>query len=213
MLKALFIAWLALMVSLLAQKAWAAELNVSIVDKKNVSPAGTIVELVGVHLSTAFASRATVNQDNGEFEPMVTVIPQGSAIEFHNYDSYNHHVYSVSRGNQFDLPLYRGKPPRDIVVEQSGVVKLGCNIHDWMLAYVYVNNSELIVTTDELGLVTFTDLPAGDYEIRVWNPRLRNNKKALSKRISIAADQVLSAEISVSLRKTIRKPKKKRSRY
>ena len=65
----------------------------------------------------------------------------------------------------FEIPLYKGLPADPIVFQQEGVVTLGCNIHDWMSAYIVVINSPYFATTDEQGQTSLT-LPVGDYELR-----------------------------------------------
>jgi len=141
----------------------------------------------------------------------VSVIPVGSKLIFKNLDELKHHVYSVSSGNQFDLPLHNGISPDEISLDKTGVVKLGCNIHDWMLAYVYVSESDRVKIADDTGIVSFTELPAGEYEIRLWSPRLRNTKVPITETITIDEDQMLEHAVKLKLRKRIRKPKRQDS--
>ena len=187
--------------------ASASELTVTIEDKKQLSTEGSIVELVGENLETAADRPIVINQIKREFDPFLSIIPKGSAVQLNNSDGYSHHVYSVSKGNKFDLPLYKGKPPKDVVFDAAGIVKLGCNIHDWMLAYVYVSQSQTIGTTDASGIITFAGIPAGTYQLRVWNPRMRNTKRVVTRKIDLVDGQVLTTTVQVSLRKKIRKRK------
>lgn len=62
----------------------------------------------------------------------------GTRVTFPNRDNIRHHVYSFSSAKKFELPLYIGTPAAPVVFDKPGVVALGCNIHDWMLAYIYV---------------------------------------------------------------------------
>src|SRR5579862_7831444 len=88
----------------------------------------------------AAPQRAVMDQVNRAFEPDLLVIPVGSTIEFPNSDSVSHQIYSFSPAKRFQLPLYRGKPYPPVEFDQAGVVTLGCNIHDEMLAYVMVTD-------------------------------------------------------------------------
>ena len=180
-------------------------------DKKQLSTEGSIVELVGENLETAADRPIVINQIKREFDPFLSIIPKGSAVQLNNSDGYSHHVYSVSKANKFDLPLYKGKPPKDVVFDAAGIVKLGCNIHDWMLAYVYVSQSQTIGTTDASGIITFAGIPAGTYQLRVWNPRMRNTKRVVTRKIDLVVGQVLTTTVQVSLRKKIRKRKQTES--
>ena len=76
-----------------------------------------------------------------EFVPFVTVVQTGTVVTFPNRDPILHHVYSFSPAKQFEIKLYTGKSPTEIVFDKAGVVTLGCNIHDHMIAYVYVSDS------------------------------------------------------------------------
>src|SRR5664279_833946 len=81
-----------------------------------------------------------VDQVDKEFVPRVQAILVGTAVTFPNRDTVRHQVYSFSPAKRFELPLYTGVP-QAVVFDKPGVVVLGCNIHDWMVGYVYVSES------------------------------------------------------------------------
>ncbi len=116
--------------------------------------------------------RAIMDQVNRAFVPDLLVVPVGSTVEFPNSDSVSHQIYSFSPAKRFQLPLYRGKPYPPVRFEQTGVVTLGCNIHDFMLAYVLVTDAPYFGRTDATGSWS-ADLPRGTYQITVWHPRSR----------------------------------------
>ena len=64
---------------------------------------------------------------------------------------------------------------------------LGCNIHDWMVAYIYVVATPHFAKTTADGKAHLEGLPAGPYEARVWHPRLRG--EAMTKPITLADDE------------------------
>lgn len=113
-----------------------------------------------------------VEQIGEEFVPKVKAILVGSPVSFPNRDSVRHHVYSFSPPKRFDLPLYVGTPAKPVVFDKPGVVVLGCNIHDWMIGYIYVSESPYYATTGADGEVTISGIHAGDYTVRVWHPQL-----------------------------------------
>jgi plastocyanin len=116
------------------------------------------------------SARAVVEQQDREFAPFVTVVRTGTAITFPNRDQLMHHVYSFSSAKNFQIKLYEGDPPTPIVFDKPGVVALGCNIHDWMRAYVVVVDTPYFAATDNKGLAHIANLPAGSYELRAWHP-------------------------------------------
>lgn len=200
---------------LLASSLSASEVTITIEDKKQRSVHDTVVELIGISPDASLDDDIEITQVDKEFTPEVSVFPRGSSVLFTNKDPFQHHVYSVSKGNQFDLPLYKGTPSEHIQFDSPGIVKLGCNIHDWMLAFAYVSQSEYLVVTDASGKAQFPDIPEGEYELRIWNPRLKNNKKFISQALSVGQNLPVEQAVTLSLRKKIRKPRRieKNSNY
>lgn len=111
-----------------------------------------------------------IDQIDKEFVPLVTVAQTGTAILFPNKDNIRHSIYSFSPAKPFELKLYIGTPASPVVFDKPGQVVLGCNIHDWMTAYVLVVDSPWFGKTGKDGKVTLDDLPAGDYVLRTWHP-------------------------------------------
>jgi plastocyanin len=116
-------------------------------------------------------ARQEVDQVDKEFLPKVQVVQVGTSVTFPNRDSVRHQVYSFSPAKRFELPLYAGVP-EPIVFDKPGVVVLGCNIHDWMVGYVYVSESPWFAKTNATGKATLADLPPRGYVVRVWHPQL-----------------------------------------
>jgi plastocyanin len=113
-------------------------------------------------------------QKNRQFLPAVTVLPVGSAVRFPNQDNVQHHVYSFSVAKTFDIPLYIGQSP-PILFDRPGIVTLGCNIHDWMAAYILVLDTKVYAQTDARGFAMLSNLPNEPVTIRAWCPRLRGD--------------------------------------
>ena len=113
-----------------------------------------------------------VDQIDQEFTPKVTAVLVGTPIRFPNHDNVRHQVYSFSPAKRFELPLYAGVPARPVVFDKPGVVVLGCNIHDWMVGYVYVSESPYFARTGKDGKALLTELPPRAYTLRVWHPQL-----------------------------------------
>ena len=120
----------------------------------------------------ALPATATVDQIDKQFVPFVTVIKTGTAVEFPNHDQIRHQVYSFSPAKKFELPLYAGIPALPMTFDQAGVVTLGCNIHDWMVGYIYVTDSPWFAKTDANGSAKLTALPSGHYHVHIWYPGL-----------------------------------------
>jgi plastocyanin len=114
-------------------------------------------------------------QQNEEFRPYVTPLVVGTRVIFPNEDKIQHHVFSLSPAKQFDIPLYSGTPKESVVFDQPGIVTLGCNIHDWMKAYVVVLATPYYAKAGDDGRAAIGGLPAGRYHLEVWHPLLAVN--------------------------------------
>ena len=132
----------------------------------------------------AAPQRAVMDQVNRAFEPDLLVIPVGSTIEFPNSDSVSHQIYSFSPAKRFQLPLYRGKPYPPVPFEQAGVITLGCNIHDEMLAYVLVTDAPYFGRTDAGGAWA-AEVTRGQYRVVIWHPRLRDEGSDLERVLTV----------------------------
>jgi plastocyanin len=149
-------------------------LAVTILKRDGAPLSGAVVtaEAEAPSLPPALPINAIMDQVNLAFVPDVLVIPVHSTVQFPNSDAISHQVYSFSSARQFQLPLYRGKPYPPVSFEQPGVVTLGCNIHDNMLAYIVVTAAPFFGRTDANGEWIAPTVPAGKYRLRIWHPLL-----------------------------------------
>ena len=124
----------------------------------------------------------------------------GTAVSFPNRDNIRHHVYSFSSARKFELPLYIGTPAAPIVFDKPGPVALGCNIHDRMVAYIYVVATPHFAKTVADGKARLDGLPAGAYEARVWHARLRGATEATTTPITLIEDEEGRLTFTLSLK-------------
>jgi plastocyanin len=160
----------------------AGSLTVSVMQRNARPLVGAVITLETPGLPAAPPVAAIMDQVNLAFVPDVLVIPLHSRVQFPNSDVVGHQVYSFSSARQFQLPLYRGKPYPPVAFDQPGVVTLGCNIHDNMLAYIVVTGAPYFGRTGADGEWTAPSLPPGRYSLRVWHPLL-NEPKAVERDI------------------------------
>ena len=126
-----------------------------------------------------------VDQIDKQFVPKVQVVAVGTAVTFPNNDHVRHQVYSFSPAKRFELPLYAGVPAKPIVFEKPGVVVLGCNIHDWMIGYIYVSESPYFAKTRADGKASLTNLPPRAYIVHVWHPQITVAEEKTRKTIDV----------------------------
>jgi hypothetical protein len=139
-----------------------------------------------------------MDQVNRTFVPDLLVIPVGSAVAFPNSDSVSHQIYSFSPAHKFQLPLYRGKPYPPVIFDQAGIVTLGCNIHDSMLAYVLVTDAPFFGRADATGSWS-VDLPHGTYRLTIWQPRMQESSQQ-----DVTVGETDQAKVTVRLTKALK---------
>lgn len=158
---------------------------------------------------------STIDQVDKEFIPYVNPVLVNTKVYFPNNDMIRHHVYSFSPAKAFELPLYPpGKGPEEpVIFDTPGVVVLGCNIHDWMKAYVFVLETPFFSKTGDDGLARIPNLPPGSYDIQVWHPRLKQVSDAETQQVTLSGDGEISparVEFEISLKqewRAMRAPK------
>ena len=136
-----------------------------------------------------------MNQHDLAFHPHVLVVTVGTTVRFPNDDDVRHHVYSFSDAKRFDMTIDSGATNvKELVFDRPGLVTLGCNIHDDMLAYVLVVETEHFGKTDSTGSVQLQNLPAGSYELSIWTPRLAAKHLPASSIVEFEVGQTIERE-------------------
>ena len=212
----------AALLSTLALPSYAAQLSISLQDAETGLPLeNAVVEVllpVGRQADYSGSDDYSVDQVDKEFVATVTVITVGSRVNFPNSDDILHHVYSFSPAKVFELPLYGNGQNINFSEEfgQAGVVEIGCNIHDWMLGYIYVAQTRLVVKTDAAGQALLSDVPAGDYSVRIWHPRAPTDSTELTQSIHFDDAQASNLRMALTLDRDSRlrrAPDVSRTRY
>ncbi len=147
---------------------------------------------------------AAIFQIDKEFVPKVTPVFVGTAVAFPNNDTVRHHVYSFSLAKKFELPLYQGVPANPVIFDKPGVVVLGCNIHDWMVAYVYVSESPYFAKTGADGKATISDLAPRAYIVRAWHPQLEGDEEQTRKSVDLSKAPRSEVAWSLKLKPEVR---------
>jgi plastocyanin len=186
-----------------AAGAAAASLVVTVVRPDGKPVASAVIQLHGPPtLKPPAPAAAIVDQVNKAFTPDLTILPAGSSVTFPNSDKVSHQVYSFSPSKRFQLPLYRGTPYAPIRFDEPGIVTLGCNIHDEMIAYLVVSDAARFGRTDAEGSWKSDDLPAGEYRVRIWHPRMREAGGPMERAITL--DDGQTAALAVQLTRPLR---------
>lgn len=113
-------------------------------------------------------ARVVMDQRNETFVPHVLAITTGTTVDFPNSDRIYHNVFSLSKARRFDLGRYPRGQSRSVVFERAGVVRVFCEIHSHMSAYILVFAHRFFAVTDEAGRYRLDGVPPGAYTLALW---------------------------------------------
>lgn len=205
--------YLALIVWLAVTSAANAQLtriSATVIDRAGRPVADAVVVAVptgGVSRPPSRPLSATIHQVGKEFRPRVSLVSVGTPVAFPNHDEVKHHVYSFSPAKRFELPLYRGIPPHPVVFDRAGVVVIGCNIHDWMVAYVYVSESPHAALTQGDGQAVIDQLVPRSYTVRVWHPGLEVDEASTQQVVDTSRYRHATIAWTLDLKPEVRAPR------
>ncbi|HEX3835703.1 MAG TPA: methylamine utilization protein [Steroidobacteraceae bacterium] len=171
-------AWWALALTCATPFVAAADLTVHVETAAGAPIADAIVYAVpAAPIHAAPGARYVIDQIDRHFVPRVNVVQAGTAVDFPNSDNIRHSVYSFSPARVFSLKLYAGKPTDPVLFDKAGLVVLGCNIHDSMVAWLLVVDTPYFARTDRAGIALLPKLPSGDYSLRAWHASLTEDEQ------------------------------------
>lgn len=142
---------------------------------RNAMPRGRSVVYLEVAPREAFEgtgdARATVDQRAETFVPHLVAVEAGSRVDFPNNDETYHNVFSLSPAGAFDLGRYAAGRSKSIRFDQPGIVRVFCDIHSHMSAFVLVFGHRFFAVTDEDGRYRMNGVPPGRYAVTTWHER------------------------------------------
>lgn len=136
----------------------------------STNPPVAVVYLEGDFRHSANLPVKQLAQKDLTFVPSLLPVEVGTRVEFPNYDTTYHNIFSFSPAKRFDLGRYRAdeKPVPSQVFDVAGLITLRCDIHEHMRALILVLATPYFVMTDTDGAFRLEGLPAGKYVLKAW---------------------------------------------
>jgi len=131
-------------------------------------------------------ARAVMDQRDLKFNPRVLAVLAGTTVDFPNNDKTFHNAFSPSDTKRFDLGLYAPQKSRSVRFENPGVVRILCNVHPNMEAFIVVKDHPYFAVPDGRGNYRINNVPLGKYQLEVWHPEY--GTKTVSFRLAYAGE-------------------------
>ena len=147
---------------------------------------------------------ATVVMKGKNFVPRVVVVGVGATVAFPNQDGILHNVFSVSGENHFDLDLYKKPKSASWTFRHPGLVRVYCNIHPQMSAFVLVRDNPFWARPRPDGWFEIPEVPPGEWVLKAWHERSGES----SQRVTVQGDGVVDVELTLDASRWKRAPHK-----
>jgi plastocyanin len=142
--------------------------------------ANVVVRLV-VPGATASPRTVTLDQQRCRFVPHVVAAPVGSTLELLNGDPILHGVHGYAGvATAFDVPMATQGQRRTQPLRRTGAIQVGCDVHGWMSAWVFVVDGPHFAVTDAAGRFSIPAVPPGTYPAIAWHERLGERTATLT---------------------------------
>src|SRR5207253_2844392 len=124
--------------------------------------------------------RAVMDQRNETFVPHVLAITVGTTVDFPNSDRIYHNVFSLSKTKTFDLGRYATGRTQSVRFDKPGIVRVFCDIHSHMSAFILVFSHPFYAVTGDDGQYRIDGVPPGNYSVVAWNEGLTSEPKPVT---------------------------------
>jgi plastocyanin len=123
--------------------------------------------------------RAVLDQRDERFVPHVLAVTTGTVVDFPNSDRIYHNVFSLSKPKSFDLGRYAAGRSKAVTFDRPGVVRVFCDIHSHMNAFILVFSHPFFALTDSDGRFRIDNVPPGTYSLVAWNEGVASDPQSV----------------------------------
>jgi plastocyanin len=127
---------------------------------------------------SAMGASFELDQNGCAFKPHVTLLPAGAELTILNSDNILHNIHTYSEKNP---PINMAQPGFKKRMTQSfsqpEVIRVACDVHNWMGAYIVVAAHPYYAMTDANGNFELANVPAGTYTLEYWQETLGKQTK------------------------------------
>lgn len=116
------------------------------------------------------AEPALLDQVGCQYIPHIVTMQAGQTLQVKNSDPLVHNVRSYSEENRaFNMGQTEGNVREKVLRDAEYPIKVKCDIHTWMGAFIFVFDHPFSAVTAEDGSFSIEGLPAGEHTIAAWH--------------------------------------------
>ena len=126
---------------------------------------------VGGARGDAPATAPVLKQEGCMYIPRVLGVVAGQDIEIQNADKTMHNVHTY-KGQETLLNAGQpagSSPIKKPASDEAAILKVKCDVHPWMTAYVIATDHPYFAVTDDNGNFKIDKVPSGDYTVEAWH--------------------------------------------
>jgi hypothetical protein len=189
--------------TIISANVFAAQVSVNVLSNTEQPLADIVVYLLPLEQQVLKKNSTAliISQKGQAFAPYISVGQKGVDIEFRNDDPITHHIYSITKGNKFNLVVKSNEHVMHKLAadthDESEII-MGCNVHDWMGGVYLSVNTPYYAKTDKTGVATFNVDVLGKYSLTAWHPQIQDSGNRLVTQLDIGNEP---ANISLKLTK------------
>lgn len=144
----------------------------------------------------ARVSAPVLDQDGCDFSPHVVIVPVGATVSVLNSDPVTHNIHTAAFANR---PVNRAQPADvhsiDLSFAVAERVRVRCDMHEWMSAWIVVVDHPYVAITDDSGAFVLENVPPGTYTMEVWHEELG----AVTRQVTVTAGGTVDASVEMTV--------------
>ena len=153
-----------------------------LIDNKGVK--NSVISLHGKKLKKR-GGEYKLDQKKCRYEPHVIAVPLDSELKIHTSDPINHNIHTYSFENDpINIMFLPGQDAYSQEMEEAEIIKVECDLHNWMRAWIIVTPNAYSTVSDSDGSFEIPDVPPGKYELTAWHETLGS----ITKNITVGND-------------------------
>jgi plastocyanin len=121
----------------------------------------------------------TIDQRKCAYSPHVLAMPQGSELKILTSDPINHNIHTYSFDNDPINMMFLPQQDYTLEMEEPEVIKVSCDLHSWMVAYIVVTPHSYFAMTQNDGTFEIKNVPPGKYTLKMWHESLGEESRKI----------------------------------